>query len=159
MTASNTPLVLLDVDGVINDLGHLMGHARPWETRIIEANGFHVHIPEYMPLLVQSLAQATEIHWCTTWRSDANREIAPALGVGPFPVVDDGTSLQHTEWKAAAAYPIASDAIVAGRRVIWIEDFYELIPTSEMPAGVEYVDTTAAPGGPVLLPELLPPDL
>lgn len=159
MIAPTTPLVLLDVDGVINDLGHLMGHARPWETRIIEANGFQVHIPEYMPLLVQTLARATEIHWCTTWRSDANRAIAPALGVGPFPVVDDGTAHQHTEWKPAAAYRVAADAIGAGRRVIWIEDFYDMNPATEMPPDVEYVDTTDVPGGPVLLPELLPPDL
>ena len=151
-----TPLVLLDVDGVINDLGHLYGHRRPWETRVVEAGRFRVHIPDYMPNLIQSIASVAEIHWCTTWRENANTDIAPVLDVGPFPVIDDGSDDPWGDWKAAAAYDVASHAIALQRRVIWIEDFYGELPHSEMPAGVEYVDTAVTPGGAVLTPELVP---
>lgn len=153
------PLVLLDVDGVVNDLGHLDGHDRPWEVRLIQASGFTVHIPAYMPNLIQGLAAVAEIHWCTTWRESANTEIAPLLGVGPFPVVDDGTSNPWMDWKPAAAHGVASTAIEGGRSVFWIEDFYGEYPEARMPSGVVYVDTSTAPGGPVLLPEMLPPAL
>lgn len=112
-----------------------------------------------MPTLIQSIAAGTEIHWCTTWRETANTDIAPILGVGPFPVVDDGTDNHWVDWKAASAHGVASDAIDAGRRVIWIEDFYGEIPESEMPQGVEYVDTATTPGGAVLTPELVPDGL
>ena len=156
---TSRPLVLLDVDGVINDLGHLAGHSRPWETRVFEANGFRIHIPDYMPHLIQTIAEITEIHWCTTWRDRANSEIAPALGVGPFPVIDDGTDAMYPDWKAAAAYDLVSKAIGDARSVIWIEDFYGDVPTDLMPAGVEYVDTALVPHGAVLIPELLPPEL
>ncbi|MEX2278864.1 MAG: hypothetical protein WEA76_02115, partial [Acidimicrobiia bacterium] len=117
------------------------------------------HIPDFMPHLIQSIAAAAEIHWCTTWRERANTDIAPLLGVGPFPVVTDGTDSRWVDWKAASAYRVASDAIAAGRRVIWIEDFYGEIPESEMPSEVEYVDTAEVSGGAVLIPELVPDGL
>jgi hypothetical protein len=153
------PLVLLDVDGVINDLGHLHGHERPWTVRKFRAGNFTVHIPDFMPFLIQSLDAVAEIHWCTTWLETANTAIAPLLNVGPFPVVGADTPDPWMDWKPAAAHGLASAALADERRVFWIEDFYGEIPTEQMPPGVEYVDTGAAPSGAVLLPEMLPPEL
>lgn len=155
ITKELKPLVLLDVDGVINDLGSLYGVPREWRIAEVAANGFLVHIPEYMPALVKRIDEIADIYWCTTWRHRANDEIVTHLGVGPFPVVDDGTSRRVTSWKAAAAYELAADALDAGRRVIWIEDFYGAPPADEMPEGTEFVDTAATGFDAVLTTEML----
>lgn len=151
------PLVLLDVDGVINDLGAARGVPRPWTWEVVRSHGYDLYVPDYMPALVRHLARRAEVWWCTTWRDRANDELAAHLGVGPFPVVDDGTTSSFVEWKPAAARPLVTAAFETGRRVYWIEDFYGMPPVDELPAGVVYVDTaptlhTEA----VLRPEHLP---
>lgn len=139
---SRRPLVLLDVDGVINDLKCLWG-APADDHVIVRSNGYKVYVPRYMPALVQWLCSVADVHWCTTWRDRANQEIARHLGIDPLPVVDDGTNDRHVDWKAAAAYSLAESALAAGRRVVWIEDFGDRLPVHEMPRGVEYVDTAS----------------
>lgn len=138
--SSQRPLVLLDVDGVINDLKCLWGDV-PDDRFVLRSNGFSVFVPDYMPALVQWLCSVAEVHWCTTWRHRANSEIARHLGIGPLPVVDDGTNDRRVDWKAAAAFSLVEQALDAGRRVVWIEDFYGRPPVKHMPAGVEFVDT------------------
>jgi hypothetical protein len=153
MTNNLKPLVLLDVDGVINDLGAIYGATRPWRVDRVDSHGFAVLVPDYMPALIQHLASMAEVYWCTTWREKANDEIASHLGVGPFPVVDDGTQIRAVSWKAAAAHRLAATALAQGRRVVWIEDFYGELPIDQMPGGVEYVDTGRSVADAVLLPE------
>ena len=153
------PLVLLDVDGVINDLGALYGLNRVYDIDVISSNGFRVHIPAYMPALIRQLVETAEVWWCTTWRSNANLEIASHLGIGPLPVIDDGSGRRSVDWKAAAALPLVTAALAEGRTVYWIEDFYGQLPTSELPAGVVFIDTAAATRNPVLLPGDLPSEL
>ena len=152
------PLVLLDVDGVINDLGYLRGTTRPWATAVVPSHGFQICIPDYMPALLQHLAGRSEIRWCTTWRLRANDEIARHLGIGPFPAVDDGSKRRDVSWKAQAACALAERTLAEGRRVLWIEDFYGAPPTLQMPRGIEFIDT-AAHNECVLLPSHLPTDL
>ena len=95
--------------------------------------------------------------WCTTWRHRANDELAAHLGVGPFPVVDDGSDSPYVEWKPAAARPLVTTAVGRGRRVFWIEDFYGMPPVGELPSEVVYVDTAPTlHSDAVLRPELLP---
>ena len=150
------PLVLLDVDGVINDIllvGETFGR---WETEFITSHGYEVAIPDYMPELIQNLCSVAEVHWCTTWRDRANDEIAAHLGVGPLPVVDDGTTSRYVDWKSAAAYELAQRALDEGRRVCWIEDFWGDEPYDEMPDGVQFVDTAALEWRAVLMPHDLP---
>jgi hypothetical protein len=52
-----------------------------------------------------------------------------------------------------------AEAVARGRQVYWIEDFYGEYPVDVMPPGTVYVDTAVVPGGAVLTPELLPPEL
>lgn len=151
----NRPLVLLDVDGVINDLQFLRGHSRPWDTEVFRSHEHIIGMPAYMPELIGRLANNAEIMWCTTWRELANDDIAHRLGVGRLPVVTDGTRIRHVDWKPAAAAPVAAAALGAGRRVFWIEDFAGHVPRDSMPDGVEYIDT-AADGEYVLMPAHLP---
>jgi len=150
------PLVLLDVDGVINDImlvGETLG---TWETNFINSHGYDVAIPAYMPELIQRLCRVAEVHWCTTWRHNANDEIAAHLGVGPLPVVDDGSRSRFVDWKPAAAYEVAQKALNEGRQVCWIEDFWGDEPYDLMPEGVQFVDTAALQWRAVLLPVDLP---
>jgi hypothetical protein len=144
------PLVLLDVDGTINAIAMAEADASWPELR---SHGYRVRIPNYMPGVVQGIAGVAEIHWCSTWRGWANDEIADHLGVGPFPVVDDGSDDRGTGWKAAAAHDLAAAALGSRRRVIWFEDFYGDPPVDDMPPGVEFVDTAAGAGGAVLTEE------
>jgi hypothetical protein len=150
------PLVLLDVDGVINDIDLVGVRTNLWETEIIHSHGYDVAVPSYMPRLIQGICSVAEVHWCTTWRDRANDDIARYLGIGPLPVVDDGTTSRYVDWKAAAAYDLADSALQAGRRVLWIEDFYGDPPTKSMPAGTEFADTADNDLGAVLRPHDLP---
>jgi hypothetical protein len=153
------PLVLLDVDGVINDLGALYGSPRPWRIHKVLSNGFVLHIPDYMPALIRDLVENAEVWWCTTWRDRANDELAAHLGINRLSVIDDGSRSRNVGWKPAAAHSIACAALADGREVFWIEDFYGDVPTSEMPAGVVFVDTAEETLGPVLTAEMLPTGL
>ena len=150
------PLVLLDVDGVINDLDFAGAHSGEWKATVFQSNGFILAIPDFMAGLIQEISNVCEVHWCTTWRDKANGDIADFLGVGPFPVVDDGTDDRYVGWKSAAAYAVAEDALRDGRRVLWIEDFYGELPVDDMPFGTEFLDTADNPLGPVLLKECIP---
>ena len=156
-TANNLkPLVLLDVDGVINDLGALYGLPRPHTINVVASNGYRVEIPDYMPGLIQHLVATCEVWWCTTWRNAANREIADHLGIPHLPVIDDGTDVRAVSWKPAAAAPVAAATLAEGRTVLWIEDFYGTPPVGAMPPGVIFVDTATTPDGGVLRTEHLP---
>jgi len=143
-----TPLLLLDVDGVINDLAAVMkvrplggdadDRAERLGVEIVRANGFWLAIPHDMPRLIQDLTDGCETWWCTTWRGHANDEIATHLGVGPFPVIDDGNGARGKGWKLDAARPLITRAVDQGRPVVWIEDFNGNVPDI---AGVTFIDT------------------
>lgn len=142
------PLLLLDIDGVLNDIEAVV-IVRPLDegaeeraarlgVDLMRSHGFWLAIPEYMPELIRELASRSETWWCTTWRARANDEIARHLGVGPFPAVDDGTEALGIEWKIEAAREMIEAALRAARPVVWIEDFNGALPDID---GVTYVDT------------------
>jgi len=142
------PLVLLDVDGVINDLASLENSARSIGTEIVKAGEYTVHIPPYMGELIRHLNDVTEIVWCTTWRNRANEFISPILGIpNDLKVATDGTAIRFTSWKANAMREFAIPALTDGREVYWIEDFYGSYP--QVPKngdlGTHLIDT-APPG-------------
>ncbi len=142
------PLLLLDVDGVINDLEAVMmlrflgdgvrDRAAELGVEVVRSHGHWLAIPTYMPELIGELTSRSETWWCTTWREWANDELAAHLGVGPFPAIDDGNDTLGTAWKAPTARPLVEAAVAEGRPVVWIEDFCGQLPDL---AGVTYVDT------------------
>ena len=150
------PLILLDVDGVINDFEQISEEFLGWDVDVVHSHGYDVRIPHYMPALIRDLCRVAEVHWCTTWRSRANDDIAVHLGIDPLPVVDDGTNIRYTDWKAAAAYDLIEEALNDGRRVLWCEDFWGTPPAGEVPHGTEFLDTTENSPGPLLIPENIP---
>ncbi|MGW5352386.1 hypothetical protein ACWERV_17985 [Streptomyces sp. NPDC004031] len=63
-----------------------------------------------------------ELCWATTWTADANRWIAPVLGLPELPYVDFGDALlaerpDGVHWKTAALVEHA-----AGRPFAWVDD-------------------------------------
>ena len=150
------PLILLDVDGVINDIEGVGLRTEAWETHAFQSHGYTLLVPDYMPTLIRTLCAIGEVRWCTTWRHRANDEIATFLGIDRLEVIDDGSESRFVDWKAGAAHNVAQEALNAGRRVLWIEDFWGQLPTDEMPLGVEYLDTTDGWDGALLMPHMLP---
>jgi len=145
------PLVLLDVDGVINDLGVADGQSRSYGIHELESNGFTLHIPDYMPELIQGLLAVADVWWCTTWLHDANAEVATHLGIDQLPVIEAGAG-DGPDWKVEGSKELVTDALAAGGQVYWIEDFEGSPPSLDMPDGVVFIDTAVDRDGPVLRP-------
>lgn len=138
--AEQKPLVLLDVDGVINVL-------RRDVPKTHEMMGYPIRIPDHMPALIQHLVQTAEVMWCTTWREEANEHMAPALGIEPLSVVTDNTEDRFVHWKWQAAQPYVIEALSDGRKVCWIEDFEDThhhYRTESVWRQVDFVDTASS---------------
>lgn len=167
--ADARPVLLLAIDGVINDLRILAGLQSlapdlrgSWaaergyvlfETKLHELGAqFQVAMPNYMPSLIRHLDACCDIIWHTSWTHSANGELAAYLGVGPFPALTPEGP--EWNWKAASAERVGWEAAEMGRSVYWIEDFMGSRP--RLAADVNLVDTHPHM---VLSPELLPAEL
>ncbi|WP_425307330.1 HAD domain-containing protein [Ammonicoccus fulvus] len=110
-----TPLLFLDVDGVlipfgrsdIPTFGDNPDAAHPLLTRVDPALG---------PRLA---ALPLDLVWATTWEEDANDLIAPRLGLGRLPVVEwiDADPPVGVHWKTASLVEAAGS-----RPFAWIDD-------------------------------------
>jgi hypothetical protein len=116
----NTPLVLLDVDGVLNPLQRSPGYQRYRAT----PNGITYRIllnPRHGPLLT-GLVEATgaELVWATYWTDAANEWIGPRVGLPPLrsiPIPPRDPKFSFGGWKALHV----ADWIGA-RPFVWLED-------------------------------------
>jgi hypothetical protein len=83
------PLLLLDVDGVLNPLGK---RARGFRRYDVELDGeiYRVFLDPRHGAKLLALAEETgaELVWATTWEHRANEWIAPRLGLPPLPVIE-----------------------------------------------------------------------
>lgn len=137
------PIVLLDVDGVINDLWALAhrNNLPADEYEVFQAGVYTIFMPVYMPALIQHLVHVAEVHWCTTWRDRANDEIRKRLGIPPLPVITDESGHRDAWWKPAAAQAVVETALGEGREVFWIEDFDGAYQKGVMWDQVKFIDT------------------
>jgi hypothetical protein len=137
----DTPLVLLDVDGVLNPLQRSPGYQRYRAT----PNGITYRLllnPRHGPLLT-GLAEATgaELVWASYWTDTANEWIAPRVGLPalrsvPIPPRDPLYSLGGWKARHVAEW-------VGERPFVWLEDEPDV--------------TEALTGGPALGPHLIVP--
>lgn len=137
MTSTQKPLLLLDVDGVLN----AFQPARPHTVRKLGGrthNGvftpYTVRFDNEIVEMIDALAEHFEIHWATMWNHKANTEIAAALGVDHSPVMvcnhfagwdiaKDEERLTDAEIKRLwyAKTPLIP-AYVADRPFAWVDD-------------------------------------
>ncbi|TYB69658.1 hypothetical protein FXF51_05720 [Nonomuraea sp. PA05] len=118
---STRPLILLDVDGVLNVLTIDPGPG--WERHTCQSwNGtYRVRLnPSHGPMLLE-LAEQTgaELVWATTWTDDANREIGPKIGLPKLPVIDV-MSGDEAAWVNTKVPPVAM--YINSRPFVWFDD-------------------------------------
>jgi hypothetical protein len=122
------PLVLVDVDGVLNPAAsHAAGYARHWVFPCGVAHRLLLN-PQHGPMLAE-LAEVTgaELVWASYWKARANTWIAPRVGLPSLRFVPiptrwgSGWRLQARQapgrWKACAVA-----AWVGQRPFVWLED-------------------------------------
>jgi hypothetical protein len=126
------PLLLLDVDGVLN----------PYATRSERVpEGYTTHQlagdpvrlnPSHGPMLLE-FAEKHEmaLAWATIWEHEANASIAPILGLPELPVVDLGWQrtvsglFQTDHWKFDGVLEFAGD-----RPLAWLDDDFFMFGSS-----------------------------
>ncbi|WP_283133168.1 HAD domain-containing protein [Rhizohabitans arisaemae] len=119
--SSARPLVLLDVDGVLNPTSRTSLRLRRHEC-VVDGQTYRVLLDRRHGAWLLALAGDTgaELVWATTWEHHANEHISPRLGLPPLPVVDvnrDGVSHYGEGHKTG---PIAEYA--GSRPFVWFDD-------------------------------------
>jgi hypothetical protein len=147
MDAARGPIVFLDVDGPLNPF-EAAPTRRPAGYRTYRMRPSGWDLASVRPLRVwlrpdhgeRIMALPGEIVWATTWEDDANRWIAPEIGLPELPVVhwpDEPWLEGGVFWKTK---PLVEWA--AGRAFVWIDD-------AITEADLAFVDATH--DGPALL--------
>ncbi len=142
------PLLLLDVDGVLNALSDRDEHLAvwpEWETGYAASALTSWPIlfsPDVVAQLVAwHVSGAVELQWLTTWGHDANQELRVLLGLPALEVAgtyDDLGATAETGTSLAAVTPSAPDPLTGswwkydvvqavlsrhpGRAIVWVDD-------------------------------------
>jgi len=124
------PLLLVDVDGVINVFDIVAFHLENEQDDSIEfekefdANGFRIRVPTGIHDRFISLQEHFECVWATTWEDDAPKLLSPTIGFGlEWPIIKfwTGRVANHRTWKLPSIKSWCEDN-ADGRRVAWIDD-------------------------------------
>ena len=120
----NRPLILLDIDGVLNgkDVGDMDDR--------IEVRICYFTI-KYSPSIIEAinrwdLSNMAEIRWLTSWNECAQSSFAPTVGLNYFALARDNTNAQAV----SLCFPVISKDMAAvdclsltpTRRLVWIDD-------------------------------------
>lgn len=115
------PLILLDVDGVLNPF---VRPGKAWQAHKCACGGTTYNMllnPEHGPQLLALAEQAgAELVWATAWEHDANRAIAPIIGLPQLPVIE--VLKGDVEPYGVCFKSPAVAEYVNGRPFVWFDD-------------------------------------
>lgn len=137
------PLLLLDVDGVLNVFGATGEEDAQYREDEVErhtviidpdvalgpfVNPAAVGVPFGIVLVkehrswLSELAEHFDLAWATTWEHEANRLISPLLGLDRLPVVEHSSVKPRFSWDAATWKLASIEKFVGGRPWAWVDD-------------------------------------
>ena len=129
-TSTSKPLLLLDIDGVLNAFPNDAGLRYTRHT----IDGYRIHLHHEVRDMVSALAEAFEIVWFTLWNHRASPGIGPHVGLAH---AEHLTTSWERGWEAAAVAGYGDEAIsrlmyaktpllpqlmADGRPWVWIDD-------------------------------------
>lgn len=125
MTTSARPLVLLDVDGVLNPFRRPSSRFARHEC-VVDGCSYQVLLDVRHGEELLSLSEDTgaELVWATTWEENANEEIGPLIGLPRMPVIKVMAGAGAARGEHFKTGPVAE--YVRGRPFVWFDD--ELTP-------------------------------
>lgn len=127
------PLLLIDVDGPLNPWmardtppGYVLHHMRPKAWLAQHPHLLEDDVPDCPVWLhpdhgAELLDLPFDLVWATTWEHDANRFVAPQIGLPELPVI---TWSDPTDYPLDGRYFKTADIVsyAAGRPFAWIDD-------------------------------------
>ena len=114
-TGYSRPLLLLDVDGVLNPFPELpAGYV---EHQLFPEDDEPVRLAPWHPRWIQELMPRFEIVWATGWGDEANRLLCPIFGIDEL----DYVRFPPVPFDPAEKVP-AIAAHAADRAVAWVDD-------------------------------------
>jgi hypothetical protein len=108
------PVILLDVDGVIN-MSLCIAKAKWPDSERAFIDSFFVHYSATVVQHINTWSEVAEIRWLTTWSFNAATKLAPLLNINNFTVEVD--YLSKVECAIAVAAEVGPECLV-----IWIDD-------------------------------------
>ena len=122
---NNRPLLLIDVDGVLNpfDMDHDLAPELGFELyRITVHDGrcFSVLLNPIHGAWLNELAADFDLVWATTWGHEANELIGPKIGLPALPVIEP---VRRGLYRIEKFDPARK--FVRGRPFAWIDDNFE----------------------------------
>ena len=112
----SSPLLLLDVDGVLSLFGFAQGAPPPGYPTIVD--GIPHWLSKAVAERIQRLEAVFECVWCTGWEDRANDHLPHLVGLGPFPYLQLAKAGADRHWKLDAI-----DAFAGPKRALaWVDD-------------------------------------
>jgi hypothetical protein len=114
------PLALIDVDGVLNPYGSPSCPPGYIEYELFP-NEDPVRVHPGHGVLLLKLCEFADLTWATSWDDDANRLLAPLLGLPDLPVIRCWQpALNHYD-----KFPAISRG-VGDRQAVWFDDLHSV---------------------------------
>lgn len=122
------PIILLDVDGIINCMGEWGSINKIWPDTLTAEN-VHGYNIVYSPTVVAKInkwSEVAEVKWLTSWGPRARDFLAPRLGLNAFSVLPyDNKAKDNNNTKVSCAEEVAKE-MDPDRLLIWLDDDFKL---------------------------------